>query len=146
MTAVWSSGAVLIGSAAVAAGLDQASKALVLRRLPAGRRHDVVRRWGLRRVHNHHGGRPGLARGWAVAVWVAAVVGVALLWAFSPGLPGVPAAVGLGLALGGATGNLADRLLRGAVVDFIALGRWPAFNVADAALVAGAILAPWSLR
>jgi signal peptidase II len=61
-------------------------------------------------------------------------------------------AVTLGLLLGGALGNLADRLLRapgplrGHVVDFVDLqwhGRsvWPVFNVADAAIVTGALLA-----
>jgi signal peptidase II len=49
----------------------------------------------------------------------------------------------LGLILGGALGNLADRLFRsnhGAVVDFIALHFWPTFNVADASIVVGCAL------
>jgi signal peptidase II len=56
-------------------------------------------------------------------------------------------AVALGLLLGGACGNLADRLfrspgpLRGEVVDWIHLTHWPVFNVADAAITCGAILA-----
>jgi signal peptidase II len=53
------------------------------------------------------------------------------------------AAVGLGLLVGGAVGNLADRLVGGhggAVVDFIDLQWWPAFNVADAAITCGAVL------
>lgn len=45
-----------------------------------------------------------------------------------------------GLVLGGALGNLADRMTRGFVVDFIALGSWPVFNVADAAVVTGIVL------
>jgi signal peptidase II len=45
---------------------------------------------------------------------------------------------GLVIALAGAAGNLIDRFVRGAVVDFIAIGRWPAFNVADVAIVGGA--------
>lgn len=53
--------------------------------------------------------------------------------------------VGLGLVLGGAAGNLADRLLRGwRVVDFIDMGfgtrRWPTYNVADIAITCGALL------
>jgi signal peptidase II len=47
-------------------------------------------------------------------------------------------AAGIGAALGGAAGNIADRLRHGAVVDFIIIGRWPPFNVADAAIVIGA--------
>jgi signal peptidase II len=53
-------------------------------------------------------------------------------------------AVGLALVLGGAVGNLIDRLYLGHVVDFIDLyyGRWhwPAFNVADAAITVGALI------
>ena len=55
-------------------------------------------------------------------------------------------AVGLGMILGGALGNLVDRFfrspgpLRGHVVDFLSIGWWPVFNVADPAVVGGAIL------
>jgi signal peptidase II len=53
-------------------------------------------------------------------------------------------AAGLALLLGGATGNVTDRILHGAVTDFIEvfLGsyRWPAFNVADSAITIGAVL------
>jgi signal peptidase II len=52
-------------------------------------------------------------------------------------------AVGLGLILGGAVGNLTDRVVRGpglsgSVVDFVDLQVWPVFNVADVAIVSGA--------
>lgn len=54
---------------------------------------------------------------------------------------------GLGLVLGGALGNLIDRLLYGAVVDFVLLhaGRWhwPAFNLADSAITVGVIALLW---
>jgi signal peptidase II len=54
-------------------------------------------------------------------------------------------AVALGLVLGGAFGNLTDRVirgpgLRGRVVDFVDLHVWPVFNVADSAIVVGALL------
>jgi len=58
-----------------------------------------------------------------------------------------PWAVSLGLLLGGATGNLADRLLRspgplrGHVVDWILLPHWPVFNLADSSIVCGGVLA-----
>lgn len=48
---------------------------------------------------------------------------------------------GVAAAVAGASGNLLDRLVRGAVVDFIALGRWPVFNIADVAIVGGAAIA-----
>jgi signal peptidase II len=58
-------------------------------------------------------------------------------------------AVALGLVLGGALGNLTDRVLRGPafhgrVVDFVDIGPWPVFNVADSAIVVGAVLLAWS--
>jgi len=55
-------------------------------------------------------------------------------------------ALGLALVLGGALGNLTDRLFRspgplqGHVVDFVSVGWWPVFNVADSAIVCGAVL------
>ena len=62
-------------------------------------------------------------------------------------LRSIPWAITLGLLLGGATGNLGDRLfrspgfLRGNVVDWIELPHWPVFNVADASIVCGGVLA-----
>jgi len=57
-------------------------------------------------------------------------------------------AVALGLVLGGALGNLTDRAIRGAglrgrVIDFIDFQVWPVFNLADSAIVVGAILLAW---
>lgn len=48
--------------------------------------------------------------------------------------------IGLGLVLGGAAGNLADRIRYGYVVDFLELPYWPIFNVADACIVVGGVL------
>jgi signal peptidase II len=62
-------------------------------------------------------------------------------------LRSLPWAITLGLLLGGAAGNLSDRLfrapgaLRGSVVDWIELPHWPVFNLADSAIVCGGILA-----
>jgi signal peptidase II len=62
-------------------------------------------------------------------------------------LRSLPWAITLGLLLGGATGNLSDRLfrtpgpLRGFVVDWIELPHWPVFNLADSAIVCGGVLA-----
>lgn len=73
----------------------------------------------------------------AAPLWIgiasAAIAGLVAL----PGAAPPAAALGIGLGIGGALSNLVDRLRRGGVVDFIAIGRWPPFNVADAGLVAG---------
>jgi signal peptidase II len=71
---------------------------------------------------------------------VALVIVSALLWKSSHTL--TASAIGLSLILGGAMGNLWDRLLNGRVVDFLLVYigsyQWPAFNVADSAIVVGA--------
>ena len=68
----------------------------------------------------------------------------ALAWLLVAGQGGVMASAGLALCLDGATGNVTDRILHGAVTDFfevwIGTYRWPAFNVADSAITIGAIL------
>jgi len=73
---------------------------------------------------------------------LALIVVSTLLWRNSHALAST--GVALALIMGGAVGNLWDRLLRGSVVDFLVfyIGRyqWPAFNVADSAIVMGACL------
>jgi signal peptidase II len=74
---------------------------------------------------------------------VISVLVVAAILIASRDLPSTSSAVGLGLVLAGAVGNLTDRAIRGPgfsgeVVDFIDLHVWPVFNLADSALVVGA--------
>jgi signal peptidase II len=73
---------------------------------------------------------------------IALMVVSALLWKHSHSLS--TTTIGLSLILGGATGNLWDRMMTGHVVDFldfyVGSYHWPAFNVADSAIVIGAIL------
>ena len=52
--------------------------------------------------------------------------------------------LGLALVLGGAVGNLMDRLRTGSVIDFIDLRVWPVFNLADSAITIGVILLVWN--
>jgi signal peptidase II len=91
------------------------------------------------------GGAFGLFGGAAWLFFGATIVVCAVIVYASLALPGRLAAVGLGLVLAGAVGNLIDRIfnrgqLSGRVVDFIHLHRWPVFNVADSAIVVGVVI------
>jgi len=76
-----------------------------------------------------------------VALWFAALVSAVLLHHTGQWFESVLASSGLGLAFGGAVGNLVDIVRDRRVVDFIELSRWPAFNVADVGIVAGLMVA-----
>jgi signal peptidase II len=70
-----------------------------------------------------------------IVITLAALALVAAYYALDPARPGLW--IGIGLLAGGALGNLADRLREGSVIDFLDPPAWPAFNVADVAIVAG---------
>jgi len=80
---------------------------------------------------------------------IALVVIIAVVVIVVRKVDGWPEATVLGLVLGGASGNVIDRLTRGsewldgAVVDFVDFSFFPAFNVADAAITIGAVFALW---
>lgn len=103
---------------------------------------DVVRFYYVRNT----GVAFGLFSGGGIGLsWVSVVALVAvLLLAFRPTARRWPHAVSLGLILGGALGNLFDRVRTGAVTDFIDVGigglRWYVFNLADAAITVGVLL------
>lgn len=89
----------------------------------------------------------GLAGGLTVIFTVVAVGVIAAIVRVAPRLRSAGWAVSLGLLLGGAAGNLVDRVLRdpapfrGAVVDWIELPNWPVFNLADTGICLGGALA-----
>jgi len=94
----------------------------------------------------------GIFRGHTLPLTVVSCVGIALLLLYAflfyrqfPQLDRWLAWTGLGLILGGTIGNLIDRLRLGYVTDFIDFGFWPAFNVADSAIVIGVIIFAYSL-
>lgn len=104
-------------------------------------------------IHTHNTGAAfGIFQGQSFALAILAIVGASLLLVyalvirhrFSP-LDNLLAWTALGLVLGGIIGNLIDRLRFGGVTDFISIGWWPAFNIADSAAVVGAILFVCSL-
>jgi signal peptidase II len=84
------------------------------------------------------GGAFGILGGSQMILLVGSTVAVAVvLWMLLSGRPSVPTMVGCGLILGGAAGNLLDRLNSGEVTDYIHFSFWYIFNAADAAIVVG---------
>jgi signal peptidase II len=134
-------------TALVVVVLDQITKAAIVGAFARGEQVSVLGKV-LRIGHAQNTGAvfgimKGAGRFFTIFSIVAAVVLVAAILLARR----VPARVrvGLGLVLGGALGNLIDRLRLGAVVDFIDIGvsdgiRWPSFNVADLAITAGIVL------
>ena len=135
---------------AVAAGvlaLDAVTKVVAVATLPEGRRVPVLGDGVALELIRNPGAAFSLATGltWILTlVAVGVVVGIVRIARRlrSPGW-----ALALGLVLGGALGNLTDRFLRGPgplqghVVDFVSVGWWPVFNVADSSIcVGGAVL------
>jgi signal peptidase II len=123
--------------------LDRVSKILVENQLQGREPVELIPGVLQIRFTTNPGGAFGLFGEWSwlfVLVSVAVIVVVVLA---SRSLPSTATAVGLGLILGGALGNLTDRLVRGSglsgeVVDFIDLHVWPVFNLADTGIVIGA--------
>lgn len=87
----------------------------------------------------------GWQRWFFVAIAVAA--SILLVWMLNKHRRDVILCIGLTLILGGAVGNLIDRLVTGAVVDFVLLYwrqyHWPAFNLADSCITVGAAILIW---
>jgi signal peptidase II len=137
--------AFLYGAALLAYLLDRVTKVLAERHLagrPPIRLVDGI-------VHlkytTNAGGAFGLFGGQPWLFFGATLIVCGVIVAMSPKVVSNLSAIGLGLILGGALGNLTDRILRGPgvsgrVVDFIDFRIWPVFNLADSAIVIGALL------
>jgi signal peptidase II len=129
---------------------DRLSKGAIVSALQPGERTDLAFGVDLARVRNS-GIAFGLFEGGSDALVLAitfAALALLLTWfALDTARPGLW--LGVGLLVGGAIGNLVDRIRDGAVTDFIDPPLWPAFNLADVAITCGvaaiaiaALLAP----
>lgn len=118
--------------------LDQATKSLVTASIGIGERDGILPGVELVRVENR-GVAFGLlaGEGFVVVVVAAALAGLLLWFALHVRRPLVW--LPTGLLLGGALGNIVDRVRVGAVTDFIKLPLWPAFNLSDVAITAGVL-------
>ncbi len=136
----------MVGVAAAVVALDQLTKTYALRHFQVPQ-HVV---WTLDLVVAHNTGTAfSLLSGKGIGPVVAllAVVVVVVVVRTMRAVKGRTATIASGLVIGGAVGNLLDRLFRGSngflqggVVDWINFNWWPVFNVADAAICVGAVL------
>jgi signal peptidase II len=136
----------LLSVAAVVLLLDIASKVVAVRYLTPGQPVSIIGDTVTWTLVRNSGAAFSMATGYTWVLTLTAVgVVIGILW-MGPRLVSPWWALGLGMILGGALGNLVDRFfrspgpLRGHVVDFLSIGWWPVFNLADPAVVGGAIL------
>ncbi len=141
----------LIGVALLVLALDIISKVAIVAALAPTQVVHVLGNLLRLRISRNPGAAFGLGAsfGWPATVLYSAIaIGViTVILRSSRKIRSLPWAITLGLLLGGATGNLTDRIFRypgvfrGWVVDWIQLPHWPVFNVADSAIVCGGVLA-----
>jgi signal peptidase II len=133
--------ALIVLVAALLLAIDQLTKWLVVTHLQRG---DFIRVCSF--VQIKHTYNTGVAFGlWATGgkalpVLAAACIIVLLIWGARYARHSALVGLALALVVGGALGNMLDRIRLGHVVDFIDFGFWPVFNVADACVVGGALL------
>ncbi|SEF63381.1 signal peptidase II [Actinacidiphila yanglinensis] len=138
--------AVLIGVAALAYLLDLLSKLWVVHSLENHRPIDVFGHYLRLNALRNAGAAFGMGQGMTIVFTVIAVGVIVVIARLSRRLYSVPWAIALGLLLGGAFGNLTDRIFRspggfqGRVVDFIEPVHFATFNLADSAITCGGVL------
>jgi signal peptidase II len=144
---------VLFAVAAAVILLDQMSKIMAVASLPDGTVVEVIDGVLQLRLVRNPGAAFSFATGMTLVFTAIAIVVIGVILRLSRKVTSLPWAVALGGLLGGAIGNLIDRVvrepapLRGHVVDFLELPHWPVFNLADSVIVGSAVLMAWlSLR
>jgi signal peptidase II len=139
MTAARAGPAGAAATAGVVVALDQATKQLAVSQIARGEEVSVVPGLDLTNARNT-GVAFGALEGGGLVVAILIGLALALLVAYFAVHRDMPWLwLPVGLLLGGALGNLADRAREGAVIDFIDPVAWPAFNVADACIVIGVL-------
>jgi signal peptidase II len=128
----------LVFAAVLAA--DQVTKALVTSSLGRGEEREIVGFVKLVDVRNSGVAFGQLQNGGIIVSIIIALALSALLVYFARNATRPWVWLPTGLLLGGALGNVIDRIREGAVVDFIKLPHWPAFNVADSAITIGVVV------
>ena len=126
--------------AALTLAADQVTKAVVRADVGEGERRDFLGFLDLVHVRNDGVAFGALAGGGPIVAVVVAAALAALLAYFAFNARRPLAWLPTGLLVGGALGNIVDRVRLGAVTDFLKLPSWPAFNLADTAITIGVIL------
>ena len=138
--------AVLFAVAAFAYALDLVSKMIVVAKLEHHEPIEIIGDWLQFEAIRNAGAAFGFGEAFTVIFTVIAAAVIVVIARLARKLYSLPWAIALGLLLGGALGNLTDRIFRspgvfeGAVVDFIAPKHFAVFNLADSAIVCGGIL------
>lgn len=127
-------------TAAVVLAADQVAKQLAVDAVARGAREDFFLFLDLVNVRNSGVAFGALQNGGIIVGIVVGLALIALLIFFSRHATRPLAWLPVGLLLGGALGNAVDRIRIGAVVDYLKLPNWPAFNLADVAITVGVIL------
>ncbi|WP_407992226.1 signal peptidase II [Kitasatospora sp. CMC57] len=136
----------LLSVALLAYLIDLGSKLLVVARLEGHQPIQVVGDVMTFQVIRNAGAAFGMGQAMTVVFTAIAASVIVVIWRIARKLYSLPWAIALGLLLGGALGNLTDRLFRspevfrGHVVDFISVQHFAVFNLADSAIVCGGIL------
>jgi len=132
--------------AAVVVAVDQLTKHTVAAGIDAGQTHKLLP--GVKLVHVRNTGVAfSLLAGGGLLVLVFTILAIAMLICYLAARPDRPLLwLATGMLVGGALGNLIDRLANGAVTDFIKLPHWPAFNVADMSITFGILALLWVLE
>lgn len=127
------------GAAAAVIAADQASKALIRASMDRGEAWPSED-WPVRiKYVTNTGAAFGILQGQTAFLTVMALIGLAAIYVYYryPPFQHWVATLAIGMMLGGAAGNLIDRILRDRVTDFIDFPRFPAFNVADSSITVG---------
>lgn len=134
---VWARAGIVL---AVVLAADQIVKALVVSAMQRGEERDIVA--GIKLVNTRNSGVAfGQLQNGGVIVTVVIAIAICALLAYFARHARLPLMwLPTGLLLGGALGNVVDRIREGAVVDFLKLPYWPAFNGADAAITIGVVV------
>jgi len=120
--------------------IDRVTKLFALKALHTGESIEVLPRIFNFTLVLNNGAAFGLLKDQAAFFIIVSVIVVVciIVYAWRTGITSVPLAVSLGLMLGGALGNLVDRIsFSGCVIDFLDFRIWPVFNVADSAISVG---------